>query len=271
MDLLRVFAPIVVPLLALVALLFWWKWRGERKEERTHADALAALADALGGRVVDAAGARAWTTDLLPPLRNQAEGVVNRVGTVRRARFETALDFRRGGWSVRVSESSIVKHGVTTPSSTIHEHRIEVATSPLPATRLCRRVRSGFQGRPLPPAQAGDVGPAGEPPVTAVREQRDWLPVRLPEPADLEFTAFSTDPVAVSRAFTPQLAQWLVDEAGLNPFQGPVPVLLTIEGGYAYTTAAERIDPERLLARVDLILSLLSRIGATPAHPPAVV
>lgn len=261
-------APLIAIILALYGLLVWWGWRRDRREEKEHADALAALAATLGGRVVGREEARPWSADLLRPLANETGGLINRLGTVRRARAETALDFRRGGWSVRVSEASIKKHVVTASTTTIYEHRIEVATSPLPAVKMCRRLHEGFMGRPLTPAQAQAVGPAGEAPVTAVREQLDWLPVALPEPADHEFTVFSTDPAATSRAFTPQVAEWLVTEAGPNPFQSPMPILLTLEAGFAYATAPKRIDPDQILAQVDAILDLLDRLGARPANPP---
>ncbi|GAA3458718.1 hypothetical protein ACFFSW_07670 [Saccharothrix longispora] len=260
-------APLIAIILGLLGLMFWWRWRTKRKEEREHSDALSTLTATLGGKVVGREEARAWTADLLPPMKSDTEGFIGWLGTVRRPRFETALDFRRDGWSVRVSEASM-EQATSDSSNTFYEHRIEVATSPLPAMKMCRRLHEGFLGRPPTPAQAEAVEPAGEPPTTAVREQLDWLPVGLPEPANREFTVFSTDAAAVSRAFTPQVAEWLVAEAGPNPFQSPMPILLTFEAGFAYTTASQRIDPDHLLARVDIILGLLNRMGATPAIPP---
>ncbi|MFD7656488.1 hypothetical protein ACFV4N_21165 [Actinosynnema sp. NPDC059797] len=261
-------APLIAIILALVGLLGWSMWRKERKAQREHADALAALADALGGKVVGPTEARAWSADLLPPMKNDTEGFFGWLGTVRRPRFETALDFRRGNWSVRVSEASM-KQATSTSAAVFYEHRIEVATSPLPAVKICRRLHEGFMGRPLTPAQAQAVGPAGEAPLTVTREQRQWSRVALPQPADHEFTVFSTDPAAVTRVFTPQVAEWLVTEAGPNPFQSPMPILLTLEAGFAYATASGRIDPDQVLARIDVILCLLDRLGARPADPPA--
>ncbi|MGM1059226.1 hypothetical protein [Saccharothrix sp. Mg75] len=259
---------LIAILLILFALIYWWGWRRNRRKQREHADALAALATTLGGTVVGRDRARAWTTELRRPMESETGGLINLMGTVRRARFETALDFQRGDWSVRVSEASIEKHVVTASSTIIYEHRIEVATSLLPAMKICRRLHVGFGGRPLTPAQAQAAGPAGEPPATAVRDQLDWFPVRLPEPMNHEFTVFSTDPAAVSRAFTPQVAEWLVDEAGPDLFQGPMPTLLTFESGFAYATEAERIDPDTIIAKVDTIIGLLERLGVKPAHAP---
>ncbi|MGM1059227.1 hypothetical protein [Saccharothrix sp. Mg75] len=260
-------APLIAIILGLLGLVFWWRWRSNRKEQREHADALTALATTLGGRVVGPDEARPWSAELLPPMQSDTEGFIGWLGTVRRPRFETALDFQRGGWSVRVSEASMEK-ATSDSSNTFYEHRVEVATSLLPAMKICRRLHVGFGGRPLSPAQAQAAGPAGEPPVTVVRDQLDWSQVRLPEPANHEFTVFSTDPAAVSRAFTPQVAEWLVDEAGLSPFEGPMPILLTFEAGFAYATSAKRIDPDTITAKVDMIIGLLERMGAKPAHPP---
>lgn len=72
----------------------------------------------------------------------------------------------------------------------------------------------------------------------------------------------------MARSFTREVAEWLVDEAGPNPFQSPMPILLTFESGFACTTESQRIDPKHLLAVVDVILGLLDRMGATPAQPP---
>ncbi|MEV0676359.1 hypothetical protein AB0I60_07515 [Actinosynnema sp. NPDC050436] len=264
MDVIPTFGPLVATLLVLFLLLVWWRWHRERRVRRAHAEALAALATALGGTVVGPAAARAWSADLRPPLRHETGGLVNRVGTVRRARFETALDFRRGRWPVRVSEASVRKHVVTASTTTIREHRVEVAVAALPALRLCRRVQAGG-----PAAwQAGDPGPAAEVPLSVARDGRPWLPAVLPAPADREFTAFTTDPQAVARAFTPQVAQWLVDQAGTDPFTCPVPLVLTAEAGLVYATRSGRIDPAHVVAEVDLLLGLLDRMGATPAHPP---
>ncbi|GAA1329545.1 hypothetical protein [Saccharothrix algeriensis] len=261
-------APLIAVLLGLFGLLVWWKWHGERKEEREHAAALAALANALGGEVADPGEARAWSAELLPPLRDETEGFVNRMGTVRRARVETALDFRRGGWSIRVSEASIRKHVATAGATTIHQHRIEVAASVPAPMKISRRTHVDFRGRPLSPEHARAAGPAGEAPLTVAREQRQWLRAGLPEPVNREFTVFTADPAAAARAFTPQAVEWLLDQTGPNPFLSAMPLVLTFEADLVYATAPKRIDPDRLLARVDVVLGLLDRMGATPANPP---
>jgi hypothetical protein len=255
--------------LVLIGLLFWWRWRSDRKEEREHAEALAALAGSLGGSVAGSADVRAWSAELLPPLRSQSEGLVNWFGTVRRARFETALDFRRGNWSVRLSEASIKKTVPTAGTTTHHQHRIDVATSVVASMKISRRIYVDFRGRPLAPDRAQASGPAAEAPPTVVREQREWLPARLPEPLDREFTVFTTDPSTVARAFTPQVADWVLGQAADNPFLSAMPLLLTFEAGLVFATSPQRIDPNQILTTVDAILGLLDRMPhVTPAHPP---
>ncbi|GAB2997635.1 hypothetical protein [Saccharothrix stipae] len=268
MEYLLDLAPLIAIMLALVGLLVWWRWRGNRKEERQHAESLAALAASLGGRVVGPDEARAWSAELLPPLQGEAEGLVNRAGTVRRPRFETALDFRRGNWSVRVGEASIRKQVATAGTTTIHQHRIDVAASIPAPMKISRRIHVDFRGRPLAPDRAGAAGPAAEVPVTVEREQRQWLQARLPEPMDREFTVFTTDPAAAARAFTPQAVEWLLGQAGANPFQSAMPLVLTFEAGLVYATAPQRIDPAQVMAKVDVILGLLERMGVAPAAPP---
>ncbi len=41
-----------------------------------------------------------------------------------------------------------------------------------------------------------------------------------------------------------------------------------LEAGSAYATAPKRIDPDHILAQVDVTLGLLDRLGARPANPP---
>lgn len=259
MELLYVVAALVV----LFALLRWFQSRGARKEDQAQADALAVLANGLGGRVADPADVRAWSADLLPPMKSSTDGVAGRLGTVRAPRFETALDFRRGNWAVRVGEASMEKAN-STSSATAHEHRIEVATAIVPPMKIGRRVLVDFLGRPLAP----DRAQAAEAPVTVVREQRQWLPAGLPEPLGREFTVFTSDPSAATRAFTPQVVEWMLGQAGANPFVSAMPLLLTFEAGLVFTTSPQRIDPDQVLAKVDAILGLLDRMGIAPAHPP---
>ena len=72
---------------------------------------------------------------------------------------------------------------------------------------------------------------------------------------------------AMARSSTREVAEWLVDEAGPTPFPSPMPVLLTFESGFAYTTASQRIGPKHLLAVVDVVLGLLDRMSRK--SPPA--
>ncbi|MFD0201260.1 MULTISPECIES: hypothetical protein [Saccharothrix] len=260
-------APLIAIIVALVGLVFWWRWRSDRKEEHAHAEALTALANTLGGRVAGPAEVQAWSAGLRPPMASDTEGFAGWAGTVRQPRFETALDFRRGDWAVRLGEASMEKAN-SSSSATKHEHRIEVATALVPPMKIGRRILVDFRGRPLAPDRARSAGPAAEAPVTAVQEQRQWLPVRLPEPLDREFTAFSTDPSAAAGAFNPQVVEWMLGQAGDNPFVSAIPLLLTFEAGLVYTTSPNRIDPNQVLAKVDAIIGLLDRMGIAPAHPP---
>ncbi|MBB4966236.1 hypothetical protein [Saccharothrix violaceirubra] len=246
-------------LLVPIALLYWWQWHTHRKDEREHAEALAAFADEVGGKVVGRDEARAWSADLLSPLRHQTEGFFNKLGTRRRARFDTAIDFRRDGWPVRVSEASIRKSVPTAGTTTIYEYRIEVAVdSVLPPMRISQLVHADFRGRPLPPTPSGY---ATEPPSGAPQ----WLPARLPAEVEQDFAAYTTDPVAVARAFTPQVVEWMVGRTDEPSFLSTMPFLLHFEGGLVFATIGKRIDTETLLPRVDAIIGLISRLGDRPA------
>lgn len=249
---------------AVLGLVFWLMRRKERKGNRAQAEALAALAARLGGAVA-APPAAPWSADLSPPFRTNTQGLVNRVLTVSRPRFETTLDFRRGPWAVRVSEASM-KRSVSNGTRTFYEHRIEVATGQLAPMKISRRWAADFLGRPLGPdhllAQGGE--PVREAPMTVAQRQEEWLQARLPAPADTEFAVFTSDLRSAARMLSPQAVEWLAEQAGTLPF------LLTFEAGLLYATMTNRIEPGDLLTVVDAMLGLLDRIpGAAPVQARA--
>ena len=204
MEYLLDFAPLIAIMLALYGLLHWWKWHGDRKKERAHLDAVEAFARSLGGRVVDPADARPWSAELLEPMRDETDGLVNRLGTASPRRFGTALDVRRGAWSVRVGEASVEK-SADNGTRTAYEHRIEVATAPVTPLKISRRVHGGtdFLGRPLGPdnidAQGGEM--VREVPETVAAAGGEWHRVAFPPgPFDAQFAVFTSDPAAVARS-----------------------------------------------------------------------
>lgn len=246
---------LVVILAALLGLAFWWSWRRSRKDHAEHVEALTALATSLGGSVAGPEAAAPRSAALLPPFLNDTEGFINRFGTVRGPRFDVALDVQRGPWRVRVTEASMKKN-VSNGTRTFYEHRIEVETGPLPPMKISRRLHSDFLGRPIKPgnvlAQGG--GPVRQAPVTVAQRQGEWLPTRLPPPADHEFVVFADDPDAAVRTLTPQAIEHLVGQAGSLPY------LLTFEAGLLYAPMTGRIAPGSLRTTVDAMLGLLDRL-----------
>ncbi|MFJ6670597.1 hypothetical protein ACIQMJ_05755 [Actinosynnema sp. NPDC091369] len=259
-------APLFAIIAALFGLGFWWQWRNRRKEENAHADAVAALATGLGGRVLDPAEARPWSAELLEPMREETDGLVNRLSMASPRSFGTTLDFHRGRWAVRVGEASVEK-SVQNGTRTEYEHRIEVASAPLPPMKISRRVHGGTNlfGRPLGPdhvsAQGGEL--VREIPVTVAAVGGQWHRVAFPPgPFDTQFAVFTSDPAAVARAFTPEVVEYLLAQAhGL-------PSPLHFEAGLVFGTRRDRINPDHVLAAVDAILGLLDRMGVAPGHPP---
>lgn len=259
-------APFVLIVAALLGLLFWWMWRSERKNEREHAEALAALAGTLGGRVVDPSESRAWSAELLAPMRGETDGLINRLGTVSRPRFGTALEFRRGEWSVRVGEAS-VKKVAQNGTRTDYEHRIEVTTPRLPPMKISRRSHGGtnFLGRPQAPdnidAQGGEL--VREVPVTVAAEGGQWHRLAFPPgPFDAQFAVFASDPAAVADVFDPETVDYLLAQAH------SLPSPLHFEAGFVFGTVPDRIGPGHTLNTVDVILGLLDRMGVAPAPRP---
>ncbi|NUT50639.1 MAG: hypothetical protein HOV94_25520 [Saccharothrix sp.] len=266
MEYLLDLAPLLAIIAALVGLVFWWQWRGNRKKGREHAEALAAFAGALGGRVVGPEEAEPWSAELLAPLRDETDGVINRMGMASRRRYETALDFRRGRWSVRVGEASVQK-SIDNGTRTAYELRIEVATSPVTPMRVSHRsyLAKDLFGRPLPPdnveAQGGEL--VREVPVTVARGGGQWVRVALPPgPFDTRFAVFTSDPAAATRAFGPRAVEHLLDQGDA------LPRVLHFEAGLVFGTVPDRIDPDHVLRAVDAILGLLDRMGVAPGQLP---
>lgn len=245
------------PLLLGMAVLFgsivWWQKSSEKREESKHAKALTALASSLGGTVTS--DAAAWSADLRGPLANDVGGLVNTMGTVRRPRFTTALDFQRGRWHVRVTEAAM-KKSTSTSSRWIHEHRIEVATVRLAPLKITRRQH------------APENGWVSEMPATAAHEQADWMKVDLPEELDREFIVFTSDLSSAPRVLNPQSIEWLRGQTGSVSMAVRMFMALTFESGFVYMTTPSRIEPENVVPAVDAIVGLLDRIpGAMPRHP----
>jgi hypothetical protein len=259
-------APLIAIIAALFGLGYWWNWRRNRREEHAQVDALTALAGSLGGRVIGRAEALPWSVELLEPMREETDGLVNRLSMASPTSFGVALDFRRGRWSVRIGEASVEK-SVDNGTRTEYEHRIEVATAPVTPMKISRRVHGGKNlfGRPLGPdhisAQGGEL--VREVPVTVAEAGGEWHRVALPPgPFDAQFAVFTSDPAAVARAFDPGAVEHLLGQVR------SLPSPLHFEAGLVFGTVPGRINPEHVLATVDVILGLLDRMGIAPAHPP---
>lgn len=245
---------LVLILVALFALMFWWRWRADRKEALDHAAELAKFAASMGGTLT---AASAWSADLRRPFAQEHGNVLGWLRRASEARFDHALDFDRHGWRVRVTEASIELNSASTQDKVVThvEHRIEVATASLVPLKL---VSSSWAGGSGARRWAGEM-----PQTVAAGRQPQWQELRLPAGADRLFLAFTVDPHRAAAMFTPAAVERLLGEsraANLRP--------LTVEAGIAYSVAGGQIDPKVVLQTVDAITGLLERIpGARPAHP----
>jgi hypothetical protein len=270
MDSLLSLWPLVLVYGVFYLLFFLLRRRKKNKDARLLAETLDAVASAVGGTVAGPDGVTPWSAELRGPMATNVGGFVNSLATARRPRFTGAVDFQRGRWHVRVTEATMKKAN-STSAAWIHEHRIEVATARLAPLKLTRRVHANALGRPLSPksANALEHGWVGEIPVTAAREQHDWMKVDLPAELDREFTVFTTDLSSARRVLNPQSIEWLLDLKESSPsLMVRSFMALTFESGLVHVTLPKRIDPEELLPAVDAIVGLLDRIPvATPRHP----
>ncbi|USX49719.1 hypothetical protein [Lentzea sp. HUAS12] len=258
-------AAVVAFVLGVVALRRWWQVRRNRRADQEQAVALAPLAAELGGAVVGADRAAAWSADLRAPLAAHTTGVVDKLLQRSKPRFDLAVDLRRGPWHVRVSQASMRRQGSNGVLRLI-EHRFEVATVRVAPMRITRRQHSDFLGRPVGPDHLS--GWLSAQPLTVARENGEWLPLRLPPDTDQEFAVFANDLTNAAMAFTPESLRWLLAQAdALPPLVGRF-LSLTFENGIVFTTVRGPVDEATLLPVVDTIAGLLDRMpDMRPRHP----
>lgn len=244
---------LVLILVALVALVFWWGWRADRKKALDHAAELAKFAAGLGGMLTVAP---AWSADLRRPFAEEY-GKGNVLGWLRRAseaQFDHTIDFDRHGWRVRVTEASIELNSASTQDKVVThvEHRIEVATANLMPLKL---VASSYAGGDGARRWVGEM-----PQTVAAAPQPHWQELRLPAGVDQLFLMSAADPHRATALVTPAVAQWLQGQSGTDNLR-----TLTVEAGIAYSVRVGEIDPKAVLGAVDAICGLLERIpGAQP-------
>ncbi|MGI5503440.1 hypothetical protein [Lentzea sp. CA-135723] len=254
--------------LSAVAVRRWWQLRRNRKADADQAVALAPLAAELGGEVVGADRAAAWSADLRGPLASHVTGFVDKLLQRSKPRYDLALDFRRGPWHVRVAQASMRRQG-SRGVIRLQEHRFEVSTARIAPMRLTRRQHTDFLGRSVAPGYLS--GWLAAQPLTVARTNAEWLPLRLPPETDHEFAVFANDLAVASRAFTPEALEWLVDQADALPVVIGRFLSLTFENGIVYTTMRGPIDEQTVLPVVDAIVGALDRMpDVRPRHPAAV-
>jgi hypothetical protein len=270
MDFLLWFWPFFLIYAVAYLAFFLLSLHKKNKDARLLAKTLDAVASAAGGTVASPDEVAPWSAELRGPMATNVGGFANALATARRPRFTGAVDFQRGRWHVRVTEATM-KRANSTSAAWIHEHRIEVATARLAPLKLTRHVHANALGRPLSrkSAHALEHGWVGEIPVTAAREQHDWMKVDLPAELEREFIVFTTDLSSARRVLNPRSIEWLLDLKESSPsLMVRSFMALTFESGLVHMTLPKRIDPEELLPTVDAITGLLDRIPvATPRHP----
>ncbi|ACU38988.1 hypothetical protein KCV87_29620 [Actinosynnema pretiosum subsp. pretiosum] len=241
----------------------WSQFRARERELTERAAALAPLASAHGGGVTGPGDQAApWSASVRPPLLEQrARFVPFRLYQRSALRSDLALDLRRGPWHVRVTESSARAQrpglfGVVW----LVEHRVEVATSPLPPMSLFRLVGLPHHER-MAHAHEARLPVAGE------RDRDSRVP--LDPPADVEFSARGIDLASARSAFNQEALRWFAARTDALP--GPARnVTWRFESGFLYAVFEGPVNPATVLPVVDSVLGLLDRVPhARPRHPAA--
>ncbi|GHH60179.1 hypothetical protein [Lentzea cavernae] len=242
---------LVLILVALIALVFWWRSRKERQDALDHAAELAKFAAGLGGTLTVAS---AWSADLRRPFAEEYGDVIGWLHRASESRFDHAVDFERYGWQVRVTEASIELNSASTQDKVVThvEHRIEVATAGLVPLKLAINSLGGGRGAPRWVAEA--------PQSLASSSQPQWHELRLPAGLDQLYLAATADPHRAAAMITPAVVQRLQGESQAGNLR-----TLTVEAGIAYTVETGPIVPTSVMQTVDAIIGVLDRIpGAQP-------
>ena len=268
-----VLSPYVLSWIAVVTVFLsvrkWLNFRNHRKGLEGQIAALTPLAQQLGGRVVGADEATMWTAELRKPFESEFS-----IAFRSKRLFDLSLDFQRGPWHVRVTQASVRYDTRGYGVRWKHEYRIEIATARIAPMRTTRLQKYDHAGNPKSPGQIESEREfaKGYKPVTVKRADAEWSPVSLPEPMDLEFAAYSSDPVAAVRELNLDALFWFLDREQNLPTWAKR-MTLTFESGVVYLIGYDEIiDAENLMVVVDTMCGLLDRMpGVQPRHPAAAV
>ncbi|ATE56245.1 hypothetical protein [Actinosynnema pretiosum] len=259
--------------ITLVALGAWLTFALIRRRSQFHARgrelaeraaALAPLASAHGGGVTGPGdGAAPRSASVRPLLLGPRDSLFPFWFYQRSAlRSDLALDLRRGPWHIRVTENSVrvLRHPRLIGVDWVVEHRIEVATHPLPPMSLIRL-------RGLPHHERMALAHEAGLPVAGERDRDSRVP--LDSPADVEFSARGLDLASARSAFNAEALRWFAARTDALP--GPQQdVTWRFESGFLYAVFEGPIDPATVLPVVDSAVGLLDRVPrARPRHPAA--
>ncbi|WP_158881316.1 hypothetical protein [Amycolatopsis anabasis] len=221
-----------------------------RKQRRQSArvTALTNLAGQLGGTVhtgPEAARPRAATL-----TARQPEVVAGRVWGM--TRYESALDFQRGRWPVRVAEGSRREsrpswNATDSPGMVdIRSHVVEIPTPSCPRLHFLPVRQNGLS---LQISRQLDRPPIASPVPADV-----WASAPIPEAYRGVVQVSTSNAEFATAVLNDQLLQWIAAHA--QWFTDPV----QLEYGLLYTESNGAADPASLLPRVDFLVGLLERI-----------
>ncbi len=246
----------------------WLNFRNHRKGLEGQIAALTPLAQRLGGRVVGADEATMWTAELRKPFESEFS-----IAFRSKRLFDLSLDFQRGPWHVRMTQASVRYDTRGFGVRWRHECRIEIATARIAPVRMTRVQKYDYAGNPGSPGHfKSERGFAkGSTPVTVRRDGAEWLPVPLPEPVDLEFAAYASDPAAAVRELNLDALFWLLDQEQSLPSWAQR-MTMTFESGVVYLNRYDLLDVDEMMVVVDTMCGFLDRMpGVRPRHPAAAV
>lgn len=230
----------------LVGVVVFLVWRNKKRAAQARFAELTAYAQSLGGTAE--VGQRPWSADLTGAMASEYGTFLKWMGRQSAPRFDYALDFRRDGWGVRVTEASM-EAATSTSTTTVQETRIEVATPVLVPLKIIRRRYVGgglFNNDP-------ERKWAGEMPVTVARGENPlWMEVRLPASVDHGYVAFTSDLAEAAGVLNHGVFEVLDQALELRD--------LTFEAGVAYTVLTGPIMPKTTVKVVDAIVALLERV-----------
>ncbi|WP_020662815.1 hypothetical protein [Amycolatopsis benzoatilytica] len=245
-----------------VPAYFIHRWtQKEKRAEQARLDASRSAVEQIGGSALtELENGRPRSAQRRKPLGELYKPKTIREGMTfpgKPPTVDLAMDVLRGRRQFRVSEYyASVRAGSNSPRR-VFEYTIETRTGPVSGMKIAKAyppdlVRIFGRTRDLRDHRHRVFGAEARSSPSVGR----WEQFPLP---DNEFTGYTSDPAFAAQAITPDIVDWLRGN------RDQLPDLVGLDHGWCYAVYRRELDPETLVAEIDLIAEFLDRLGVPVA------